>query len=355
MRLPRLFPDLLLPSPAERAFASLLQRSEALAERTRQAREWTDDPADTALLVRQAISHLIVAVARLDGKEVASWSDGCAWLAASAEHHPLFKGIRDDLPLLDELAGPDEPAGDDPTANRRYAALVARLPRLIGDVRRHGQARQRAAGGRPRLRRALQSLALGGAIGLAFLVSAAMARAIAPASPARSPAVQKPADPIAALPREIRDDPRRCFRGTYHATKYFDQPVTERVDCAIVFDWGTSSVPGIPGFPAEDFSVRWEGVLQVRVTAEYTFYLKSDEGARLYLDEAQLIDQWERQVGKEVASEPIELRAGRPHRLRLDYVQDGGGAAVQLLWSSTVISKRPLTGHDVFAPGPDDR
>jgi len=54
---------------------------------------------------------------------------------------------------------------------------------------------------------------------------------------------------------------------------------------------GDSGNP-IAGMPADYFSVRWAGQINVTDDSWYTLYLTSDDGARLYVDDKLIVDDW---------------------------------------------------------------
>lgn len=130
----------------------------------------------------------------------------------------------------------------------------------------------------------------------------------------------------------------------------FRRPVATRRDCLIEFDWGMASVVGIPALPADSFSVRWEGVLTPPRSEAYVFYLVSDDGARLFLDDEIIIDNWGNHGLVERASEPVHLRQGEGRTLRVDYYDARHSAAVQLMWSSPTIEKRSVAGRYISPP-----
>jgi beta-glucosidase len=107
-------------------------------------------------------------------------------------------------------------------------------------------------------------------------------------------------------------------------------PVLTRVDSQINFDWNGQS-PG-PGVPATQWSARWTGTLTPPVSGTYTFSLTSDDGSRLYINNQLLIDNWRDQATTtETAS--IQLTAGQPYAIRVEYYQNGGASNVALGWS----------------------
>jgi len=77
-------------------------------------------------------------------------------------------------------------------------------------------------------------------------------------------------------------------------------------------------------------SIRWDGYLKTPETGEYSFFLTSDDGSRLWIDEVLLIDNWgEHAAATRAASATL---AGGYHRMRVEYFDSGGGAVIRLEW-----------------------
>ncbi|QKG57166.1 OmpA family protein [Hymenobacter sp. BRD128] len=119
------------------------------------------------------------------------------------------------------------------------------------------------------------------------------------------------------------------LRGDYYSGLNFEHLIKTRRDALIDFNW--SHEPPLPGVPAEEFTVRWTGWLVPPTTGHYVLHLAIDDGARLWLDGKQLLDEWRGQpLG--YYSVPVDLQAGRPYRLRLDYCQYSLDTRALLLW-----------------------
>ncbi|KGE87720.1 MAG: PQQ-dependent sugar dehydrogenase [Phaeodactylibacter xiamenensis] len=128
--------------------------------------------------------------------------------------------------------------------------------------------------------------------------------------------------------------------GTGLTGAYYNSPVPDfsgnpafwRIDTTIQFDWGGSSAA--PALLGTDFySIQWTGSIEVPFSETYTFYTHSDDGARLWVNEELIIDQWVPQPPTEVSGE-ISLQAGQRYAIRLEYFEEGGGAVCELRWSS---------------------
>ena len=55
--------------------------------------------------------------------------------------------------------------------------------------------------------------------------------------------------------------------------------------------WGGAAPDGVP-VGADNFSVRWSGQVEPRFTETYTFYTQTDDGARLWVNGVQLVNDW---------------------------------------------------------------
>jgi glucose/arabinose dehydrogenase len=128
--------------------------------------------------------------------------------------------------------------------------------------------------------------------------------------------------------------------------KGFDTPVIlTRTDATINFSWGTAS-PGT-GVNADGFTARWTGQVLPTFTEEYTFYVVSDDGIRLWVNNVLLIDKWVDQGGVEWSGK-INLNAGQKYDIKLEYYENAGNAVSQLLWSSAGQAKQIIPATQLF-------
>lgn len=102
-------------------------------------------------------------------------------------------------------------------------------------------------------------------------------------------------------------------------------PAVERTDARIDFQWGDGSYS--PGGPVDHFSARWSGYFVPKQSGDYDFYTNSDDGVRLYLDDKEVISDWQRQ-SETVNHYGARLEAGRPYKIRLEYFEMVGGATM---------------------------
>ncbi len=113
-------------------------------------------------------------------------------------------------------------------------------------------------------------------------------------------------------------------------------PVITRVDPVIDFDWNTES-PGT-GIDREAFTARWRGTLTIPATDTYTLIANSNDGVRVFLDGAEIIEDWSNHSLRG-ANATLELQEGT-YSIRIEYYQDSGDAELYLLWRSSRIEQQ---------------
>lgn len=104
-------------------------------------------------------------------------------------------------------------------------------------------------------------------------------------------------------------------------------PVLVRNDVGVNFNWGPAA-PG-PGVPADNFSARWTRQADFEA-GTYLFQVKVDDGVRLWLDDALVIDAWQDGSPRLLEAER-QVSAGQ-HRLRVEYYERSGGARIEVKW-----------------------
>jgi glucose/arabinose dehydrogenase len=118
--------------------------------------------------------------------------------------------------------------------------------------------------------------------------------------------------------------------------EYFDNPnltgtpVLTRQDQTIDFNWLEGSPTA--AVPVDNFSARWTKK-QWLGAGRYKFTAMADDAIRLLIDGKPVIDAWFSPANTEYTA-TADLGEGE-HTIRLDYLERGGGAAVQLRFAST--------------------
>jgi hypothetical protein len=118
----------------------------------------------------------------------------------------------------------------------------------------------------------------------------------------------------------------------YNKTNFVGAPTLSRIDPTIDFDWGAGS-PGT-GIPVDDFSARWYGEVQALDTDTYTFYVNTDDGVRLWVNNQELINSWILS-GNGERSGTIDLTANQKYPIVMEYYEHQVSAQAHLRWTTT--------------------
>ncbi len=130
----------------------------------------------------------------------------------------------------------------------------------------------------------------------------------------------------------------------YKNTTLSGTPVT-RIDPTVNFNWSGSPIAGVP---ASNFSARWTGFVVPRGTGTWTFTTVNDDGARLWVNGQQLINDWAGHAAR-TNNGTIALTGGQPVPITLEYFQGGGSAVIQLSWSSALIPQQIIPQSQLYS------
>jgi len=137
------------------------------------------------------------------------------------------------------------------------------------------------------------------------------------------------------------------LQGDYYDDKDLSSLALTRIDPVVDFEWGTGSPA--PGIDNNTFSARWTGRVKPLFSETYTFYTVTDDGVRLWVDGQLLVDRWVDQSPKEWSG-TIDLQAGVPYDLEMEYYENQGGAVARILWSSSSQLKEVIPESRLLAP-----
>jgi chitodextrinase len=126
--------------------------------------------------------------------------------------------------------------------------------------------------------------------------------------------------------------PLSCPTGEYSAHYYGNMtfsgtPVLQRCEAAANHDWGGGSPAA--NVPTNQFSTRWTGTFSFTAGA-YEFTAIGDDGIRVWVDGALVIDSW-RDQPPTTYRQTRSLTAGN-HDVKIEYYENGGGAVARVSW-----------------------
>jgi hypothetical protein len=134
------------------------------------------------------------------------------------------------------------------------------------------------------------------------------------------------------------------LRGDYYSDREFVNLALTRIDPVVDFNWTYGSPD--PLIPSTFFAVRWSGQVQPLYSQTYTFTTISDDGARLWVNDQLVIDNW---AGIGEASGTIALVANQRYNIKMEYREDWGDASAFLLWSSSSQAREIIPTSQLYS------
>ncbi|HEY3321774.1 MAG TPA: PA14 domain-containing protein [Planctomycetota bacterium] len=130
-------------------------------------------------------------------------------------------------------------------------------------------------------------------------------------------------------------------------------PSFTRFDPNIDYNWGGGG-PG-NGLGNDNFTIRWTGTIVPPTTDTYRFDPRSDDGLRLWVNGALVVNQW---LARGVPAQEtagayadIPLTAGMPYSIVLEYQEQGANASCQLYWKTVTSGAVPYQIVPLAATG----
>ncbi len=140
--------------------------------------------------------------------------------------------------------------------------------------------------------------------------------------------------PTNALRSSFRGEPAAGLVGEYFNNYEWAKPsldsYTARLDSVIDFNWWED--PPLPGIRADSFSVRWHGQIVPPETGRYALGVRVFGEVRLFLDDSLIVEYSDRHVVLTQWAN-VELTAGEPRSITVEYRDRRADASLQLVWS----------------------
>lgn len=120
--------------------------------------------------------------------------------------------------------------------------------------------------------------------------------------------------------------------GMYYSNRFLNGIPLYRIDPTINFDW----VKGSPmsGIQSNNFSVRWSGYIVPKNTETYTFYAKTDDGVRVWVNGILVINSWFDHSASTEYSGRISLLASQKYSIKVEYYEKNVYSSARVSWSS---------------------
>ncbi|MEJ7709151.1 MAG: PA14 domain-containing protein [Pyrinomonadaceae bacterium] len=132
---------------------------------------------------------------------------------------------------------------------------------------------------------------------------------------------------------------------TYYGNLNLTGATFTRIDPTVNFEWRSGPAAGIG---ADTFSARWVGRVQPQFSETYTFYTRSDDGVRLWVNGQLLINNWTDHSQTENSGR-IALVAGQKYDVRMEYYDNTRTGIAKLLWSSSSTPQAIIPRSQLYA------
>lgn len=110
----------------------------------------------------------------------------------------------------------------------------------------------------------------------------------------------------------------------------------------------TGATP-MPGIAENNFSIRWSGEVMPMDDDTYTFYVRADDGIRLWIDGSLVIDKWIDQGPTTYSyTMPYPLTACQKYPVLIEYYENSGGAVAQFSWSNSTLAQQIVPLVNLF-------
>jgi hypothetical protein len=113
------------------------------------------------------------------------------------------------------------------------------------------------------------------------------------------------------------------------------QPALTQVELGIDHSWGEGEVAAKM---SDNVSARWTGILEAPFTETYKLITTTDDGVRLWLDGRRIINNWTDHGSMDNWAK-VNLSAGQPYLVMMEWYEKGGGATARLSWESPSIAR----------------
>jgi hypothetical protein len=143
-------------------------------------------------------------------------------------------------------------------------------------------------------------------------------------------------------------EPGTGLLGEYFAGTELDarRRVLTRIDTTLARNFNKDPVGH--GVPGSNFSIRWSGYLVPQAAGSYEFVGYSDDGVRIAIDGKVILNEWRGRAAP-FRSEVVKLKAGKKHKLVVEYFDTGkGNASFFLDWQPEGLPREPIPTASLY-------
>jgi len=136
------------------------------------------------------------------------------------------------------------------------------------------------------------------------------------------------------------------LRASYANQIDFATPLAVTTNATVDFDWG--AVRPHRRITADEFAVRWEGLVLPQFTERYQIQFGYRGRARVWVNQQLLIDEWTGCGFPQSRRGAIDMVGSQLTSVRVDYVADAAGGAATLRWTSPSVPLQVVPKERLF-------
>ena len=137
------------------------------------------------------------------------------------------------------------------------------------------------------------------------------------------------------------------LRGTYYDGMNFETKLIQRIDETVNMDLDRGESPA-SNLPHEKFSIRWEGKIQSDEAGTYNLRLTHDDGARVWINDELIIDEWQDQSASESSAE-VNFEENQKKDIKIEYYENQIHAVAILRWTKPDGTKEVVPKRNLYA------
>jgi hypothetical protein len=135
------------------------------------------------------------------------------------------------------------------------------------------------------------------------------------------------------------------LRAEYYEPTDLVNPLVERTDTLIDFNWGSLSPD--ESINEDNFSAKWSGYLNPETTGVYSFYVTSGNGVRLWVDDVLLVENWSNNSHNVFTAE-IPMKEGTYYPITIEFIKNSADATISLEWSFKGMNRSLVPGSAFY-------
>ena len=124
-----------------------------------------------------------------------------------------------------------------------------------------------------------------------------------------------------------------------------------RIECNLAYSSSSQAYQGLDNRFKNDWGARFSGLIDVPETGNWTFYLRTDDGSELWLDDNSIVQNYGSHGMREI-SHTLMVEQGL-HDFRIEFFQGGGPHGLEFSWEGPNTSKSIIPASAFFVSGDD--